>query len=360
MNSAAKYSELSVVVPVLNEVATLPALFCTLGCQEGIALELVISDGGSTDGSVLLVQRLAADFPFPVTVVTGKKGRGPQLNEGVKAARGETFLFIHADSFFTDHRALRRGVDLLHTAAAARGDERAAGRFALRFDRHDTAPSLAYYYYECKARLDHRECIHGDQGLMLRRAFFAEIGPFDGILPMVAETRLADTIRTRGEMLLFPVEIFTSARRFETEGLYERQLLNAILMNFAAMGWDAFFREFPALYPNHDRSGRLQLAAALQQLRGLIGRLPLRRRLSLWYATGAYVRSHAWQAPFFLDVRCSFGRGIPAGTGNTSFLAFYDRYLDRLTDHAAGRMAAAFLTWIWFRLTCLFEFGKER
>jgi rSAM/selenodomain-associated transferase 2 len=358
MMDTATGPELSVIVPVLNEAAILPALFQTLGSQGGIAMELVLSDGGSTDGSVSVARRLAADSTFPVTVVTGKMGRGWQLNEGAAAARGKTFLFLHADSSFADPFALRTGAELLDAAAAARGDERAAGRFALRFDRHDGTPSLAYYYYECKARLGRRECIHGDQGLMLRRTFFDEVGPFDGTLPMLAETRLADAVRQRGEWLLFPAEISTSARRFEAEGFYERQLLNAILMNFAAMRWDSFFSDFPLIYSDH--GGRLKFAPVLRQIGGIIAHLPLRRRLSLWCATGAYVRSHAWQIPFFFDVRNSFRRGLASGTGNTPLLAFYDRQLERLTDHPPGRLTAAALTWFWFRLTCLFASGKER
>lgn len=349
MNDAATVPELSVVVPVLNEAAILPELFRTLSGQEGIALELVVSDGGSADGSAALARRLAADAPFPVTVVSGEKGRGRQLNAGAAASGGGTLLFLHADSRFADPRALRTGVDSL--AAAARVDARVAGRYALRFARRAPAPSLAYHYYECKARLDRRECTHGDQGLMLRRPFFAEVGPFDEALPMVAETRLAETVRRRGAWLLFPAEILTSARRFESEGLYERQLLNAILMNFAAMGWVPFFRELHAIYPSHDRSGRLELAPLLRRVDGLIAALPLRERLALWYAAGAYVRSHAWQIPFFLDVRRAFRRGTSPGRESTPLLACHDHVFDRITDHLPGRLTAAFLTWLWFRLT---------
>jgi rSAM/selenodomain-associated transferase 2 len=352
--------ELSVVVPVLNEAETLPALFGNLACQEEVALELIVSDGGSTDGTLELARRLGEEAPFPVTLVTGERGRGRQLNSGAQTARAATLLFLHADSLFADRRALRTGLDQLARAITARGDERVAGRYSLRFARRDDTPSLAYYFYECKARLDRRECTHGDQGLMLRRDFFAAVGPFDEALPMVAETRLADSIRRRGEWLLFSAGIFTAARRFETEGLYERQLLNAILMNFAAMGWEAFFRQLPQIYVGHDRSGRIALAPMLRAISRMIAALPLRERLSLWSATGAYVRSHAWQIPFFLDARHNFRRGIPAGEGETPLLAFHDRYLDRLTDHPPGRLAAAGLTWLWFRLTSRHASVRER
>lgn len=351
--------ELSVIVPVLNEADTLPTLFRTLAEQAGTALELIVSDGGSTDGTVELARRLGKEVRFPVTLVEEGKGRGEQLNAGAAACRAATLLFVHADSHFSERHALRTALDLLDKQIAYRGDERIAGHFPLRFARRDISPSPGFYFYECKARLHRRECTHGDQGFMLRRVFFDEAGPFDGSLPLLSETRFAETVRQKGEWLLFPAEIFTSARRFETEGLYERQLLNAIIMNFAAQGWEAFFREFPSIYAGHDRSKRIALAPVLLAISRLIDALPLRQRLFLWYATGVYVRSHAWQIPFFLDTRRNFLCGVPAGKGNTPLLAFHDRYLHRLTDRLPGTLAAAALTWLWFRLTSMYAFRRE-
>ena len=352
--------ELSVIVPVLNEAALLPELFRTIAEQEETSLELVVSDGGSTDGTAELALRMGKETLFPVTVIAGECGRGRQLNSGAAASRGATLLFLHADSRFAYPRALRTALDLLAKETSLKGNEMIAGRFPLRFARRDPSPSLAFYYYECKARLDRRECTHGDQGFMLRRAFFTEAGPFDESLPMLAETRFAEAIRRKGEWLLFPGEIFTSARRFETEGLYARQALNAIIMNFAALEWKTFFSEFTSIYNGHDQSGRIALAPMLRAISRLIAALPLRRRLFLWYATGAYVRSHSWQIPFFLDTRCNFLHGIPAGEGNSPLLNFHDHYINRLTDHLPGRLAAASLTWLWFRLSCMHSFIKER
>jgi rSAM/selenodomain-associated transferase 2 len=343
--------ELSIIVPVLNEEETLPPLFRNLAEQEGVRLELFVCDGGSSDDSVSVARRLQLQAPFPLTLLEVETGRGRQLNSGAFAGRGETLLFLHADSRFRDRRALRSALDLLHREIDSRGTNRVAGHFPLRFDRCGAPPSLPYYFYECKARLGRRECSHGDQGIMLRRSYFAEAGPFDESLPMLSETRLAEALRQGAGWLLFHAEIFTSPRRFDSEGLYERQVLNAIIMNFAAQGWEAFFRELPAIYAGHGRCGPIPLADVLERINLLISSLPLRRRLALWLATGAYVRSHAWQVPFFLDTRRNFRRGLPPGKGETPLLAIHDRCLDRLTDAPPGRLAAALLTWIWFRLT---------
>ncbi|HYS44461.1 MAG TPA: glycosyltransferase family 2 protein, partial [Geobacteraceae bacterium] len=334
----------------MNEAAIIPELFRALAEQRETSLELVLCDGGSADGTAELARSLGRDCPFPVKVVDGEPGRARQMNAGVAASSASTLLFLHADSLFPDRLAFRKGLDSLAAAIADRGQEKVAGHFALRFRRRDDPPSWGYYHFECKARLNRRECTHGDQGFLLRRRFFAAVGPFDDTLPMLAETRLAEAVRENGEWLLLPAEIHTSARRFETEGLRERQTLNAIITNFAAMGWEPFFRELPRLYGNQESAEPLDLSRLLRQMGRLMAALPLGSRLRLWQATGRYVRSNAWQLALLLDTRRNFRRGVSPGTGRLPILRVYDRYLDRLTDHPAGRLAAALLTWLWFRL----------
>jgi rSAM/selenodomain-associated transferase 2 len=345
--------ELSVIVPLYNESGTVETLFRTLAEQLEVRFELIVCDGGSTDASVTTVRSLAASAPFPVTLAACEKGRGLQLNAGAAASRGATLLFLHADSLFADRHALRNGLDALAAAISASGNDRLAGHFTLRFARSSATPSWGYHFYECKARLHRSGCIHGDQGLLLRRTFFNAVGPFDASLPILEDTRLAETISRKGKWLLLPAEILTSARRFELEGMAERQTLNAIIFNFAAIGRDDFLREIPQLYDCQDRSRSLRLAPFFRRFRQLIRALPRRERLGLWYSTGAYVRDNAWQLAFALDARRSFRRGTPPIEGSAAFLACYDRYLDRLTDHAPGRLAAALLVRLWFELTCL-------
>ena len=54
--------------------------------------DIIIADGGSTDGTKALAERLS------VRVIIAARGRGPQLAEGAAAAAGDWLLFLHADT----------------------------------------------------------------------------------------------------------------------------------------------------------------------------------------------------------------------------------------------------------------------
>ncbi|HBA89418.1 MAG TPA: glycosyl transferase [Geobacter sp.] len=336
--------ELSVIVPVFNEAGNIPPFLEGMARQQGVRLELIVSDGGSTDQSQAVAEEFAGKAPFPVTVIGGAKGRAGQMNRGAVTSRADTILFLHVDSAFTDPLALRKGLDAL--AAAAHGGAKVAGRFALNFAFDGTTP-LPYRFYSAKATLDRPGCTHGDQGFMIGRNLFGEAGPFDTSLPLMEDTFLAERIRGRGSWILLPARIDTSPRRFLAEGLLPRQSLNAILMNLAAMGRLSLIQSLKKSYRSQDAAERLRLRPLLAPLKEEIALMPTAERLRFWYRTGAYVRGNAWQIAFFLDVLTG---GVKEGKGG-SFLLLHDRLFGRLIDNAAGNWGAAALTWLWFRLT---------
>src|SRR6478672_7554987 len=72
--------KISVVIPVLNERASLPATIAALRACRGIA-EIIVSDGGSTDGTVAWLQSQP-----DIVLVRSIRGKGPQINVGAAAA----------------------------------------------------------------------------------------------------------------------------------------------------------------------------------------------------------------------------------------------------------------------------------
>jgi glycosyltransferase involved in cell wall biosynthesis len=109
--------ELSVVMPCLNEAATVGA--CVKKAMEALELhgirgEVIVADNGSTDGS----QQIAREFGARVVPVE-KRGYGSALQSGIAAAHGEFVLMGDADDTYDFAQLnefvakLREGYDLV-------------------------------------------------------------------------------------------------------------------------------------------------------------------------------------------------------------------------------------------------------
>ncbi|MBL0224627.1 MAG: TIGR04283 family arsenosugar biosynthesis glycosyltransferase [Geobacteraceae bacterium] len=340
--------DISLIVPLLNEAAELPGLFANLDAQEGVNFEVIFCDGGSCDGSLHVCQELGANAAFAVRNISTSRGRGLQMNAGAGTARSGLLLFLHADSRFMRADALRIAVSTFSgTLQGLSGP--VAARFRLRFRRKDDQPSLAYYFYESKSRLDRADCIRGDQGFLLQRSLFTELGGFDTSLPFLEDVFLAEKLSESGRWLLLPAEISTSARRFEREGLYERQVVNAIITNAVAARWTEFFSALPGLYRCDGLSGRLQIFPVLDGIRTLLAAQPTSWRQSFWRSTGRHVAGNIWQLFFWLDVRSSFNCADRPDTVSTLKLQWFRRNLERFTRGRMAEAVTAAAVWTWFR-----------
>ena len=343
--------QLSIIVPVLNDAAELRGLLTCLAGQENVTFEVILCDGGSTDE----LQTLAAEWSqtnfFGLRVIETTRGRGIQMNAGSDAATGDLLLFLHADSRFTRTDALFTGVQS-YSVYQSDSTTPYAARFRLHFRRSDNRPSLAYYYHEAKARLNHGTCIRGDQGCLIKRTIFEQLGRFDSSFPFLEDVRLAALLADAGEWLLLPADISTSARRFEREGFYERQVANVIIVNAVVTGWNELLTALPGLYRCNGISGRLSLFPLLDGTRDIINRHDRSWRRTFWRATGSHVAGNAWQLFFWLDVRRSFYAGQDVDSVTPGCLNFYERRLKPLFESCPAARLAEALTrvWLWWML----------
>lgn len=90
--------KLSIVIPVFNEVATLPSLLAAVRAADtcGLAREIVLVDDGSTDGTRDLLDRLQA--PDTVIILHEKnRGKGAALRTGFQRSTGDVVIIQDAD-----------------------------------------------------------------------------------------------------------------------------------------------------------------------------------------------------------------------------------------------------------------------
>lgn len=96
----------SVITACFNRVGTLGQALASVQAQTGVAVEHVVIDGGSTDGSLELVRKLGTK----VAKLVSEPDRGiyDALNKGLERATGDVIGFLHSDDWFPHPRVLER------------------------------------------------------------------------------------------------------------------------------------------------------------------------------------------------------------------------------------------------------------
>lgn len=347
--------DLSIVIPTLNEEQNLASLLEGLAAQRGVeseAVQIIVADGGSADDTRGVFDRCRSDFDLDLIWVKAPPGRGSQLNAGAAMAEHRELLFLHADTRLEDEGLLKRASAFMEAALEKSRDGQLAGHFGLTFDRasENSKKSAAYYFYEAKTKLDRAETVNGDQGMWLSRAWFEELGGFDESLPFMEDARLALKVGHLGRWVNLPGTLTTSARRFETEGLARRQVLNSFLRCFDVIGFRRYFKEAREAYREQSEGELLDLRPFL----ALAHRLALEKGVSAylgwWYKTGAYVRPNAWQLAFALECGINRRRGLAPGEGDEGLTKAFELTFNLLTGNPVGNLLAGLLTHATFHL----------
>ena len=171
-----------------------------------------------------------------VIIVSGKPGRGRQLNKGTLYARGEYFLFLHADSEIEDQFQLKNAQDfmegLIHPSA---------GHFKINFFCEDPRVKKFLSFFEWKSFFNREGTFSGDQGLLISKKNFDSFGRFSEEFGFLEDKEFALRFSQTGNFVTLPGEIKSSGRRFEAEGAAERTALNLIIMSMFHLKLFNFF-----------------------------------------------------------------------------------------------------------------------
>ena len=210
---------ISVVIPTLNAEAALVELMSDLveGVGEGLVREVVVSDGGSSDGTREAARNAGA------TIVEGPPGRGGQLRRGCAAARGDWLWAVHADT--------RLPAGWTDAVPRHLGTGR-AGWARLAFRSGEPAARRVAAWANLRSRLG---LPYGDQTLLLPRALYDAAGGYEDV-PLMEDVRLVRRLRVR----LAPIDltVTTDAARYEAEGWTRRGARNLALLARHALGAD--------------------------------------------------------------------------------------------------------------------------
>jgi rSAM/selenodomain-associated transferase 2 len=200
---------LSIVIPVLNEAACLPRLLARLAPLRSCGTEIVVVDGGSSDGT----DRIAT--AAGVQILPAARGRASQMNAGAARAQGEVLLFLHADTLlppFADQRI---------ATALAQGT-RVWGRFDVRIAGRPLMLRLIAGAMNLRSRMT--GIATGDQALFVTRAAFTAVGGFPD-QPLMEDIELSRRLRALSRPVCLRDRVITSGRRWETHGVWRTLIL---------------------------------------------------------------------------------------------------------------------------------------
>jgi rSAM/selenodomain-associated transferase 2 len=196
---------LSIVMPVLNEAAGIERTLDALRPLLERGAQLLLVDGGSTDGTPELVRSRTAPG---VQIIASGRGRALQMNAGASAARGEHLLFLHADTL------LPQDADRLIDGALA---QRAWGRFDVQITGSHPMLRVVAAMMNLRSRLT--GIATGDQALFVRRDVFQRIGGFPQ-QPLMEDIALSRRLKRVGTPACLHSRVITSGRRWEQHGVW--------------------------------------------------------------------------------------------------------------------------------------------
>jgi rSAM/selenodomain-associated transferase 2 len=214
---------ISIITPLLNEEAYVKPFLGHLRDMEG-NFELILVDGGSSDGTFEEVQRSIQEFDFAINLLKADRGRAVQMNEGAEKASGDILLFLHADCFLPKHalRVIERAI---------LNNKVVGGGFTHSFLNADLFLRSVSVFGNLRSRLT--KTFFGDFGIFFRKDVFQKIGGY-GDLPFLEDVEICRRAKRYGNLINVDCHIFTSTRRYVSKGELRLTVMYilASLLNF--------------------------------------------------------------------------------------------------------------------------------
>jgi rSAM/selenodomain-associated transferase 2 len=184
---------LSIVVPALNEAPRIRAALEALAPLRARGHEVIVVDGGSSDGTA----QLAAGWCDQV--IFSSKGRAVQMNAGARVASGDALLFLHADTRLPPDFAIP--------------DASLWGRFDVRIEARHPLLKVVAWTMNLRSRLT--GIATGDQAIFVRRDAF----PGFPEIPLMEDVEFCRQMKRFAAPTCLRETVLTSGRRWESRGV---------------------------------------------------------------------------------------------------------------------------------------------
>ncbi len=195
--------DISIVIPVLNEEASIASFLRLLQPYRTQGVEIILVDGGSTDGTCHNAK------PFCDLIIRSDKGRARQMNAGALEAKTNLLLFLHADTLLPDNF-----LDLLE---GFRKSPYRWGRFNVSLSGNKVMFSVIGFMINWRSRIS--GIATGDQAIFVKREAFDQVGAFSRI-PLMEDVDLSKKLLKLSRPFCINEPVITSSRRWEVHGTW--------------------------------------------------------------------------------------------------------------------------------------------
>jgi glycosyltransferase involved in cell wall biosynthesis len=179
---------ISVILPTDNAERLLPRCFDSLiaGAVRGVVREVIVSDAGSTDATLLIADAAGAH------VIHSRKNRGAQMADAAASAKSDWLLFLHPQT------ALETGWDVEAESFISQAMMERPRAAVFRFALEDFGGEARRAEAKANLRTVLFALPYGDQGLLIPKRLYQKLGGYRAL----ADMEDADLVRRIGRRRL--------------------------------------------------------------------------------------------------------------------------------------------------------------
>jgi glycosyltransferase involved in cell wall biosynthesis len=213
---------ISIIIPTLNEISTIKQTLERLRMIDGVQYEIIISDGGSSDGTIELARLLADrvivhDGKLRQTIADGR-------NLGASIAKGEYLLFLDADVHLEGAevflKTLIQRFENNNKLVAATVRIKVLPEATTLTDKLLSTIMIDWPHYLNNNIL--KTGSSSGEVQFMRKSAFVQVGGFDGSLVSCEDVNMFERLAKIGQTKMFyDLAVYHSGRRFHKIGWFK-------------------------------------------------------------------------------------------------------------------------------------------